>query len=340
MAFIPGIDVSAWEPNIDWEAVKQSGVRFAFMKATEGVHYADKTFAQNWLNTKRIGIIRGAYHYLRGDVDAEKQADLYLKTVTFESGDFPPVLDLENIGNENISNSVMVSRAETWLNKVSQVTNKTPIIYSGPYFLKDRITRPVLGPPLWAKKYTLWLAHYLLNYHEGSMPMQPASWQDWKFWQYTDRGHVPGIEGGVDLNWFRGSLDDLYAFVEAKAPEPGFHTVKENESLQSIAKMYGVAVLDLLDINPQLLVKGMALKIPPFASSSAKTNVPPDTPNIAVTEPQAPVAGYVQYAVKKGDTLAGIASQFRLSVEKITAENRIANPDQIVVGQILRIPKG
>jgi GH25 family lysozyme M1 (1,4-beta-N-acetylmuramidase)/LysM repeat protein len=310
------------------------------MKATEGLNYIDKTFAPNWLNTKRVGIVRGAYHYLRGEVDGAQQADLYLKTVQFESGDLPPVLDLENIGNENISNSVMVARAEAWLNRVVQVTNKTPMIYSGPFFLRDRITRPVLGPPLWAKKYSLWLANYLLNLHAGSLPIQPSGWQEWKIWQYTDKGKVPGIDGLVDLNWFRGTMEELYAFVGGTPSELTSHTVQASDSLHSIAGQYGVALLDLLELNPQLLKQGMTLKIPPVILDSAITNVAPDATNPSVTDQQPVQAGFVQYTIKAGDNLTIIAARFNTSATKIAAENRIANPDQISIGQVLKIPTG
>ena len=339
MNFTAGIDVSAWQPKIDWSAARQGGVRFAFMKATEGLTYIDKTFAPNWLNTKRAGIVRGAYHYLLGGMDAVQQADLFLKTVQFEDGDLPPALDLENTGNENVSNATMVAAAEAWLNRVAQVTNKTPMIYSGPFFLRDRITRPVLGPPLWAKKYPLWIANYVTNYHDGSMPVQPSGWQDWKFWQYTKTGHVAGIDGAVDLDWFRGSVADLYAFVGSAPAEPAVYVVKVNDSLQSIAKQYGVALLDLLDLNPQLLTPGMTLKIPTSVADNAQTNVPADTPSPSPADPPV-MPGFVQYTVKSGDNLSLIAVHFKTSVDKIVAENRLANPDKISVGQVLKIPVG
>jgi GH25 family lysozyme M1 (1,4-beta-N-acetylmuramidase) len=332
MPYVPGIDVSAWEPNIDWRAVKNSGIEFAFVKATEGVSHVDQTFAQNWVNTKRVGIIRGAYHYLRGAMDPYEQADLYLKTVKLEKGDFPPVLDVENFFNEGVKNDVMVKTAQTWLARVEQVTGIRPIVYSGPYFLQDRM-RTALGAPSWAINYQVWMAQYPDNYHEGFQVMRVKGWQDWKFWQYTDRGRVPGINSYVDLDWFRGTIDELYAYVGTTRPEPAMHKVQEKDTVQSIAAQYGVPILDLLDANPQLIQPGMTLTIPPAVVDAAVTDVPVDD---SASNPTP--STFVTYTVKPGDSLSGIAVKFNTTVEKIAAENGIANPNMITVGQVLKIP--
>jgi lysozyme len=338
MKYVPGIDVSGWEPNIDWRAVRNSGIKFAFLKATEGIYFIDKTFAQNWVNTKRVGILRGAYHYLRGEFDANQQADLFLKTVQLEAGDFPPVLDIENINNENISNQEMIAKAEIWLKRVEQATGRKPIIYSGPFFLRDRMSRPVFGTPAWSKNYPLWIANYPYTMSESSLPIQPANWQDWKFWQYTDKGVVPGIDGGVDMNYFRGTEADLYAFAGAKPAEPATHNVQPSETIGSIASQYGVAILDLLEANPGLIKEGMILKIPSAVLDAATTSVTPDTPTPSPVDPNPPHVGYVSYTVKSGDNLSMIAARYNTTVEKIVAENRLPNANLISVGQVLKIP--
>ncbi len=339
MAYIPGIDVSRWEPNINWTSVRNSGIRFAFMKATEGLTYIDPTFEPNWVNAKRVGLIRGAYHYLHGGEDANAQADLFLKVVKLEPGDFPPVLDVENIGNENVSNQEMIAKAEIWLKKVEAATGRVPIIYSGPFFLRDRMSRPILGAPSWSKKYPLWLANYLTVMHENSLPIQPVSWADWKIWQYTDKGTVPGIDSGVDMNYFRGTIDELYAFAGAKPAEPATHVVQSGETVKSIANQYGIAILDLLDNNPGILQAGTTLKIPEVIKEQAQTNVTPDTPSPSPVEPVLPSSNYISYTVKQGETLSAIAQRFGSTVDKIVAENRIANPNYISAGQVLKIPK-
>jgi len=344
MPYVPGIDVSGWEPNIDWRAVRASGVRFAFLKATEGTHYVDPTFAPNWVNTKRVGIIRGAYHYLRGGVDGAAQADFFLKQVKLEEGDLPPVLDVENIYNEDVSNQTMIARAEAWLKKVEADTGVRPIIYSGPYFLKDRMFHPIFGTPNWAKNYKIWLANYLDHYQEGSLPLQPKNWQNWLFWQYTDKGIVPGIEGGVDLNWFRGSLDDLYALAGGKEPEPAKHIVKTKDTISSVAKQYGVTVFELIEANPQLLKEGAVLDIPIVATDVATTNVDPGSitgsnTGTSSTPPGTDEQDFITYKVQEGDNLSFIAVRFNTTVDKIAAANGITNPNIISVGKKLKIPK-
>ena len=45
---IHGIDVSKFQGDIDWNAVANSGVKFAWIKATEGGDRADARYQANW----------------------------------------------------------------------------------------------------------------------------------------------------------------------------------------------------------------------------------------------------------------------------------------------------
>ena len=72
MATVPGIDVSYWNAGIDWPKVRATGQRFVFVKATEGSFYSDPTFDDNWLGAKSAGLLRGAYHFFRCNVDPKK----------------------------------------------------------------------------------------------------------------------------------------------------------------------------------------------------------------------------------------------------------------------------
>src|SRR3954463_8047491 len=61
---IHGIDVSRHQGEIDWNAVASSGVKFAWIKATEGGDHADVMFQANWQGAKAAGVARGAYHFV------------------------------------------------------------------------------------------------------------------------------------------------------------------------------------------------------------------------------------------------------------------------------------
>ena len=65
-----GIDVSHWQgPSIDWTNVKNSGIMFAWTKASEGDGLADGTFVINETKGKAAGVLMGAYHFARYDLN-------------------------------------------------------------------------------------------------------------------------------------------------------------------------------------------------------------------------------------------------------------------------------
>ena len=97
MATVPGIDVSHWDAGIDWPKVRATGQRFVFAKATEGIVYKDDTFKDNWFGAKSAGLLRGAYHFFRCNVDAKKQADYFIDFVKAvkDDGELLPSLTLK-----------------------------------------------------------------------------------------------------------------------------------------------------------------------------------------------------------------------------------------------------
>ena len=62
---LSGIDVSHHQGDVDWNAVGQAGIAFAFAKSTEGDTFQDPQFGTNCAGMKEAGIIRGAYHFFR-----------------------------------------------------------------------------------------------------------------------------------------------------------------------------------------------------------------------------------------------------------------------------------
>lgn len=337
MATVPGVDVSYWDSGIDWPKVRATGQRFMFTKATEGDFYADPTFAANWSGAKAAGLLRGAYHFFRCNVDPNKQAKKfidYVKTVK-DNGELPPVLDLES--HDGQPKDKIISRAKTWLDEVEKAFGRKPIIYSGQYFLQDYFSEAGGGPPKWAKDYPLWLAQYPNTYVDGQQPFLPRGWFKWTFWQYSEKGRVNGINASVDLNVFNGTLEELYKFAGAQIiteppAEEKKHIVRAGDSFESIAIKYGVTVRELVSANPQLLKSGDSLTIPVAVAIPAESGSGSGSTDGGGSSSQK------THTVKSGDTLYAIAIRYGTTVAAIATLNNIANPNQIKVGQVLKIP--
>jgi lysozyme len=205
-----GVDVSLWQPNVDWAAVKNAGVAFAFAKATEADNITDPQFAKNWPAMKAAGVVRGAYHFFRPGKDPLKQAALFTQVATLEAGDLPLALDLETSGN--LATAPLVQAIKACLDEIERLSGRRPIIYTGPNFWNTSVAVP--NPPDWTGNYPLWIA----NYTTAPGPSVPKGWTSWTFWQYIDQGKFPGVATAFDLDRYNGSIADLLAWIGAAAP--------------------------------------------------------------------------------------------------------------------------
>ncbi|MGZ3419311.1 MAG: thrombospondin type 3 repeat-containing protein [Polyangiales bacterium] len=200
-ATVKGVDVSAWQGSISWSGVKSSGRVFAFARVSDGTKYPDSKFATNWSGMKAVGLMRGTYQFFRASQDPTAQAKLLLTKVgTLGPNDLPPVVDVEVM--DGVSASTLISRLKTWLAVVEKATGRKPIIYTASGFWSG------LGNPNFSG-YPLWVANW-----GPSCPSLPGGgWKDWKFWQYSDKGSVTGISGGVDADVFNGTLTELKSYT-------------------------------------------------------------------------------------------------------------------------------
>ncbi|WP_162852467.1 glycoside hydrolase family 25 protein [Dinghuibacter silviterrae] len=190
---IHGIDVSWHNGRINWPMVKSMEVRgvhldFVFIKATEGLGRVDAQFRRNWEEAKSAGMIRGPYHFFLATKSGRAQAENFLATVTLESGDIPPVVDVED--TYGVRDTLIHQRLQEWLDVVQANTGTKPIIYTSVDFYDRHLGRMFDGYPLWA-------AHYLQKEN-------PRIARDWSFWQHSEFGHVSGINAEVDFDVFNG----------------------------------------------------------------------------------------------------------------------------------------
>ena len=76
---VKGIDVSHHNGTIDWRAVADDGVKFAYIKATEGKDFQDDRFITNCREATAAGIVCGAYHYFRLGTPGLEQAQNFIR---------------------------------------------------------------------------------------------------------------------------------------------------------------------------------------------------------------------------------------------------------------------
>lgn len=357
MPFVKGIDVSVYDPVINWAMVRSQGFRFAYIRSSYGVDnnktIMDTMFQSHWAGSKAAGILRGPYHYLKASEDGTKQAIEFLKIVSLEKGDLPPALDLEEVNNENASNKQFITNAEAFLKKVKAETGITPMVYSRASFLKEKVSQSNGNPPAWASNYRMWVAHWTYVFSETIKPIEQPGWAPFTFWQYSgERDTLDGItnEQGVpvkvDFDVFRGTLEALYQLANATPPESQTYTVQAGDTLENIANQFNLSLVELVNANPQILQIGQKLTIPAPAgagsdSSGSTVGSAGGTAGGNTTDTGSTTGGstsLVTYTVRAGDTLSAIALRFGTTVKSIADLNNILDPNLIKVGQILKIP--
>jgi len=195
-----GFDISHYQnvKDIQWDSLsignKTIPLKFVVLRATMGNKSQDRNFEEFWELAKKHQLIRGAYHFYRADEDPVKQANNFLENVKLEEGDLVPVLDIEKIPVRN-SKEKLIENLKIWLKIVEEKYGEKPIIYTYYHYYRDHLKGEFDDYPLW-----------LANYNDVA---QPSPNDDWKIWQFTEKGIVYGINTKVDLNVFNGNLWSL-----------------------------------------------------------------------------------------------------------------------------------
>jgi len=264
--YTKGIDASHYKYDIDWKAVANSGIKFGIVKATEASHYIDSYFDQNWIGMRDAGIIRGAYHFFRPNVDPADQAYHYLKVVgnVLKDTDLPAVLDLEAYPQSNYEAFAALTQAErykvldTWLQIVTDATGKLPIIYTNKY-------------TWWAmyedsteySHHPLWLAMYEANY--ATAPADNWNGKGWTMWQFTYKGEIPGVQdakAATDCNVYNGDLESLWNWI-GRTADPNTPPDITNAAMYEAIRIAATS----LDENPIAWIRKLEFEYlvdPPF----------------------------------------------------------------------------
>lgn len=188
MAEYRGIDVSKHQGQINWQAVKASGIAFAIIRAGYG-HYdtqKDEKFETNYKNAKAAGVPVGAYlySYAKSVEDAKAEAKVFLNWLSGKQFEMPVVYDVEektqSAKGKQFVSDIIRAFCETIENAGYYVA-----VYANKNWYENYIDDDC------KKKYDCWLAQWA---------DKPTYNGNIGIWQYTSDGSVNGISGRVDMN--------------------------------------------------------------------------------------------------------------------------------------------
>ncbi|WP_425829645.1 lysozyme [Streptomyces fractus] len=202
-----GVDVSSHQGNVAWSTLWNSGVRWAYTKATEGTYYTNPYFAQQYNGSYNVGMVRGAYHFATPDTTGgATQANYFVDHGGGWSKDgktLPGALDIEwnpyGAACYGKTQSAMVTWIRDFLNQYKARTGRDAVIYTATSWW-TQCTGDYGG---FAADNPLWIARYA-----STVGTLPAGWAYQTMWQYTSSGPTVG-----DHNKFNGALDRVVALA-------------------------------------------------------------------------------------------------------------------------------
>ena len=193
----PGVDVSAYQGNIDWEKVADSGIEFAIIRlgyrgyGKAGKMVEDEYAQKNLKGAREAGLKVGAYFFSQAlnNEEVDEEIEFMLDILGDFTLDLPIILDWEIPYADNPRTANMDARTLTNIQvhfcKIMEQKGYQPMIYfnwhqsENLYYLSE------------LEEWPFWLALY-----------QDRMTYPWEveMWQYTCTGKVPGINGDVDIN--------------------------------------------------------------------------------------------------------------------------------------------
>ncbi|OEV11997.1 GH25 family lysozyme M1 (1,4-beta-N-acetylmuramidase) [Streptomyces sp. Amel2xB2] len=206
-ASVEGVDVSSHNGNVAWSTLKNAGVRFAYVKATEGTTYQNPNFTQQYNGSYKSGMIRGSYHFaLPANSTGAAQANYFASHGGGWSRDgktLPGALDVEynpyGAACYGKSQKAMVDWISDFVRTYKSRTGRDTVIYTSATWWKTctgNSTKFRNTNPLWVPNWS------------SSVGTLPGGWPFHTFWQYTSTGKTVG-----DHDRFNGSFARLQALA-------------------------------------------------------------------------------------------------------------------------------
>lgn len=183
------MDVSRWQGNIDWDAVKRSGkidgVMLRVLGSKGGKPYVDPAFERNYAACTARGIPVGGYYYTCAVTPRQTAEELAALRAALEGKNFqmPIAIDVESAGLRVLAPEALAARVAEAASQV-EAWGLYAMVYTYTNFADTALDMAALAA------YDLWIADY-----RGTRPTRKHG-----MWQYTSKGKIPGVSGPVDLS--------------------------------------------------------------------------------------------------------------------------------------------
>lgn len=192
---VMGIDVSYYQGNIDWNAVKASGVEFVIIRVGyrgwgSGALVQDPMFHTYMKGAKAAGLRVGVYFFSQAinEEEARAEASACLNAVAGYGLNYPIYIDLETSGGNGAGRADGLNKAQRTAVAVAFCETVRNSGYSAGIYASQSWFSTHLNYSM-ISQYSIWNARW------GSSPGMSCN-----LWQYTSNGTVPGIKTRVDLN--------------------------------------------------------------------------------------------------------------------------------------------
>ena len=178
-----GIDVSKYQGVINWQQVKNSGVKFAMIRVGTTKKGLDEQFVNNIMGANSVGIRTGIYIYSYATTpeQAVAEANQVLAWIAPYTVSFPVAIDIEDSCQKGLNAAQLQAIADSFC-AVMHANGYETMVYASKNWFVGRM--PVVSSAKWVAQYS-------------SACDYPG---DYAMWQSTSRGSIPGIPSRVDVN--------------------------------------------------------------------------------------------------------------------------------------------
>lgn len=359
-----GIDVSAHQGNINWDAVKASGIEFAIIRIAYGQNSVDSKAIRNIEECIRVGMPFGVYTYSYALTinNAINEANLVIKTLApyKDKISFPVIIDMEDADHYKQKNGMPSNDTLVAICEKECLMFEDAGYYAAIYASKSWFDSKLKSSKL--DRFDKWLAWW----YSGASFNKDI----YGLWQYTSSGSVNGITGNVDMNEayknypgiIRGNSNNTQNNTNTtpkktieqlaqevmngdwgvnperaqRLTEAGYNATavqnKVNELYYTPKKKSNEEIADEVIANKWGVYPERKTKLEAAGYNYTEIQTIVNKKLGANTN-----SSTKTYTVKSGDTLSGIASKYGTTYQEIARKNGITNPNKIYPGQVLKI---